>query len=71
MLDHLDDRRGVEAREPRVAIHQRAVNQLDALALLGRHAIEMQPVHRHLEHAIRHVHAENARELPVVEQHPQ
>ena len=41
MLDHLDDRRRVEAGEPRVAIHQRAVQQRDALALLRRQAIEL------------------------------
>ena len=43
VLDHLDDGGRVEAREPRVAVDQRAVQQPDALALRRRQPVELQP----------------------------
>src|SRR5438093_6895576 len=68
MLDDLHYRRGVEAGEPAVAVYQRTVNQLDALPLLRRKAIESEPVRRHLERAPGHVHADDALEGAVGEE---
>ena len=42
VLDDLDERRGVEARQPRVAVGQRAVEELDPLALALGHPVEPQ-----------------------------
>ncbi len=35
MLDHLDHGGGVEPFQPAIAVHERALNQLDALDLVG------------------------------------
>ena len=43
MLDDLDQTGGVEAREALVAVGERALEQLDALALHGGHPLELQP----------------------------
>ena len=44
MLDDLDHGRGVEARQPLVAVGQGALEQLDALALLRRELLQAQAV---------------------------
>ena len=41
MFDDFDHRRRIESAEPAVAIHQRAVHQANAFALLGRQPIDL------------------------------
>src|SRR3989442_11488656 len=68
MLDYLDAGGGVEAAEPRISIRQRAVKELDALALQRRQAFEVQPIGGHFERAERNIHAGDARELLIFQQ---
>ena len=60
MLDHFDDRRRVEARQPLVAVGQRAVQQLDPLRS-GRSAggPACSRVGRDLQRPVRHVQADD------------
>ena len=51
MLDHLDERGGVEAGQTLIAIRQRAVEEIDALPLGVVHLIEPQPPCRDLQGA--------------------
>ena len=52
VLDHLDHRRGVEADQPSVAIGQRAVQQLDPLALAVGAGARAAAAGRDLERAV-------------------
>ena len=71
VLDHLDHGRGVEAGEARVAIHERAVEQLQALLLRGGQAVVPKLVRGHFQGAVGDLEAEDAGELPFPEQQAQ
>src|SRR5215467_634891 len=47
------------------------MEELDAVSLHRGQAIELEPIHGQLERSVRHVHADNARELAVVQQESQ
>src|SRR5262245_25162914 len=68
MFDDFDHRRRVESVEPTLAIHQRAVHQTNALALLWRQPIELEARFREIEYSPRHVHANDLCELVIGEE---
>jgi len=69
MFDDLHDRRRVEAAQALVAITERAVDELDPLALPLGQAIEVQTLAGDLQGAVRDVEADDALE-PFLSQEP-
>lgn len=66
MLDHLDQCGGIVAAEPRVAVGERALQQLDALALLVGQPVK--PLRRAGEAETPHLHADDLAELTVLDE---
>ena len=62
VFDHFNDGGRVEAGQALVAVHERAVHQLDPLALLRGQAIKVQAALRDLQRAVRDIHPDDSRE---------
>ena len=62
VLDHLDERDGVEAGQPGVAVNERCLQQADAVPVCGLHLPQPEPPACELERPGRHVGADG---LPV------
>src|SRR5713226_9470554 len=52
VFDDLDDGRRVEPREPAVAVHERAMDQLEARLLLRRQTIDVEAIPRDLQRPV-------------------
>src|SRR5436309_1184086 len=59
VFDHLNDCSGVEATQPLIAIHERALDHFDACALFLRELLKLEPVSSDLDGTPGYVHAEN------------
>src|SRR5688572_15250221 len=68
VLNHLDRARCVVARETRVSIGQRALEELDALPLSLRHALEIEPLAGTFERSQRDVHPDDLADAPLREE---
>src|SRR6266568_832632 len=71
MLDHLDDRRRVEAGQSLVAIGEGRLEQFDTVALAWRQAVEPQPALRDFECGVGDVDADDLLERRLLQQRPQ
>src|SRR5258708_215261 len=68
MFDHLNHRRGVEAAQSLIAIHQRTLDKIDAGFLLLWQLIEFQTFFGDFQRTPRNIHAENRLELRICQQ---
>ena len=62
VLDHFHNRCSVISGQALVAVHERSVNQLQSLFLLGRHALQPQTLSRYFQAAVRNIHSDDFRE---------
>jgi hypothetical protein len=68
VLDHLHDGCRVESLKPRIAVHERAVQQSDAFALFRRQALEFETGFGNIESPARHIHPDDVRKLVICKQ---
>ena len=71
MLDDLDNRRRLEPGQPFVPVHQRAVQEPNAIFLPRRQVIQPEPILGDLQHPHGHVHADDLLELLFLEEFPE